>query len=885
MAEFTEQERLAAIEKYKKVVEEISEIEKTNLRAQGQFITKKREQLIQLEKSFKLQEDIVEAVKIQSELQKAQQDRANLAAQQSQLQGAKLIANQQQIAKLDAVITRTTQVQAKFKADMIAAATKDIANAQKKAEVEAEILDIQRKIEANQITPQDAQKRLNMLQDMTEEMSSQEKRMQGIQNAAENTFGSFANLLGINTSYSERLNEVLGSMKDANFEDIVKRLGAGFTKVFNITNLIGSAIEAVAGQIMEVLSAQTDITKETGLSAEFVTSFLDARTAAQELTGDITVLNSEMMKAGAGFARTLPIFTTLAPPARNEIVALGAALGKIGIETQDLGPLITDLMAMTGQGAVASAEQLTELTDEFLKFGILPDEAIANMKQMSPVFAKLGRDGLKSFKSLAKQAKALNLEISDLVGMTEVFDTFESGIPAAMQLNAVLGRVTGSFGNYIDAQALVFERDPAKKFKLLEQQMKSSGVSLQDLANSGNEGRIALESISQIMGTSPDKLLKGLDKTADSTLKMADGQFNLRQAIKDSIGISELFKGIMEDLVASLGPETIKNFVLVLKDAISFIASFAKENKETTRGFVAFGAALSGVGTALKMFFSYKAAGGILKFFNTFSQGQGIMFSLGKVVGKLLKFFKGFGPVGFIISSVVLDIVENFDQLKAYFSDLWSDMGTDVGSAFMRLMFLLPDLIFGVGAAVIRQLINLVNMIPGVDIENIGTKSASTLAAEAGIIDLPSVKGKADGGLVGATGIYEVGERGREYVILPQGSGVLSNSESGQFDSKIKGYANGTGAMENAGFTLASALIRGTGVADFAARTKGTAGPEQKALAKEIGNQLKPILEEVFAKYAGGDVMLDGKKVGKKLSGRIQNDVFSTMSKRIVGSG
>lgn len=133
--------------------------------------------------------------------------------------------------------------------------------------------------------------------------------------------------------------------------------------------------------------------------------------------------------------------------------------------------------------------------------------------------------------------------------------------------------------------------------------MKSSGVSLQDLANSGNEGRIALESISQIMGTSPDKLLKGLDKTADSTLKMADGQFNLRQAIKDSIGISELFKGIMEDLVASLGPETIKNFVLVLKDAISFIASFAKENKETTRGFVAFGAALSGVGTALKMFF------------------------------------------------------------------------------------------------------------------------------------------------------------------------------------------------------------------------------------------------------------------------------------------
>ena len=55
MADFTEQERLAAIEKYKKVVEEISEIEKTNLRAQGQFITKKREQLIQLEKSFKLQ--------------------------------------------------------------------------------------------------------------------------------------------------------------------------------------------------------------------------------------------------------------------------------------------------------------------------------------------------------------------------------------------------------------------------------------------------------------------------------------------------------------------------------------------------------------------------------------------------------------------------------------------------------------------------------------------------------------------------------------------------------------------------------------------------------------------------------------------------------------
>ncbi len=850
MAKLTEQERLDLLEKYRDTVKEISDMEKERLKGEGTFITKKREELIQLQKAAQIQQDVVKAAQGQEAINDLLADQTRLLMKLDQERQAGNTAGveryKRQIENIDNSVLKAQASQDKLFEATIKAAQKGIQDAGKRADIEAKILKIRQDIEDGKILSSEAEEQLEKLGEAVEDLVEVEKRLQKITGASEDAFGSLANLFGFSTGFSDKLDEFFADFKDLPIEEVFLRIGKGFTKVFNMSNLIGSLLKGAFEQVMSIANLQSSITSETGLSKEFIGSFIEAKDVANDFLGANILTNEKIMETGAAFSKNLPIFTALTKGARTEIIALGASLAEVGVDTGDMSNAIMDLMAITGDGAVDSAKHVAAMTEEFVKFGIAPGEAVASLAQMAPNFAHLGRAGIKSFVSLTKKAKALNVEIGALVKVTEVFDTFESGIPAAMNLNAILGQLSGTFGSYLDATALVMEQDPDKKIDMLREGFVKAGVSVKDLAEGTNQQRQQLKGLAESIGASGvDEFIKIMEKSNSAQLDAVSINQKLSESIKDAQGFGDLmqatFQAITDTLAKDLGIE-IKDIALAIKDLVVGIVTFVKENPGLTKALL--------IGIPL----------------------MGTLANLATVIGPLFTgigaAFAGAGPVILAFATGPIGIAIAAIGTLIYFFD-------DIKKAVMEFVDYLPDALDAAGDW-------FGSFFSGDEKKPRAKREMEKEAFRPG----GDMMMMASGGTIGAfqqTAL--VGEEGPEIVTLPPGAKVYSNPESKKIAAS---YADGTddssSFLANTALGLTGAIF-GAGKTEMMMNMGGESSPMQKALAKEIAKELKPVLKEVLSGGTGGsgDIYMDGKKVGKHLAPTMVKATERKMSKVLVG--
>lgn len=857
MAKTTEEQRLQLLAEYKKLTGELAELEKERLKQEGIFLTKKREELIELEKAAAIQKDFVKAAEKQVEINELINEKARINAQ---LQNTTLGLTQQQqdalqrqLTSIDSQLARAQQNLDKFNAATVKAATKGIQDATKRAQVEADILQIQNDIAAGNILPEDAEEKLELLTKAVEDLVEMEKRLKNIEKIGKDAFGSIAGFFGISTEFSDKINELIGAFKGLPFGEIMGRMGKAFRETFNLTNLIGSALKGIFEQAVSLMNIQADIAKETGLGKEFTSSFLEAKEATDALGFSGSILREDIMKAGQAFAESLPIFTALPKQARTELIAMGAQISEVGADLDDMSTAIMDLMAITGDGAVEAAKQVMAMNEELVKFGISPKEAMSNLAKMSPQFAVLGRAGIKSFMELTKKAKALNVEIDGLVKTAELFDTFEQAIPIVMNLNAILGKLTGSFNNYFNEQALVMEQDPAKRIDMLREGFEKAGVSVQALTEGTIQQRLALKAMAETLGNMPlDEFVKQMDFSRDATVKTVDANQKLANSIKDATNFADAMKGAFElladEIMAELGM-SIGEIAIAIKDLIIEGVRFIKEYGGvimTIAGIVASLSTLANivgiVSGGMKIFGITSAAAG----------GAGLA-ALGPfllIAGKVALVVGTIAAVGYGLyklftewDSVVRAVGEAFGYLGDMASAAWDSVKSWFGSFFGN---------------------------DGNTIEVAKRQESNNISKN--VIEM-QMAAMASGGTVGRRGqIALVGEKGPEIVALPPNSAVLSNTDSNRLASGIEGYATGTTTLKN-----------------IVSEVNNSTMNNNTNVSAEIVNALKPMLKELaeatmqVAKAAGGDIYLDGRKVGRQLEGQMVGAVEKKMSRVILG--
>ncbi|MHB1808276.1 MAG: phage tail tape measure protein [Solirubrobacteraceae bacterium] len=144
------------------------------------------------------------------------------------------------------------------------------------------------------------------------------------------------------------------------------------------------------------------------------------------------------------------------------------------------------------------------------------------------------------------------------------------------------------------------------------------------------------------------------------------------------------------------------------------------------------------------------------------------------------------GPIGIIVALFHKQLWGAMVAVWDWIKNVWHHLGGWLAWPFEQLWDIAKKVIDWVeklfGTAV-KKLEGMVTKGPLGTLMKVGGSIAGGIGK--GISAVGGFLGLADGGLVGSSGVYEVGERGRELVYLPAGSYVQPNHEVGQSVSSV----------------------------------------------------------------------------------------------------
>ena len=226
-------------------------------------------------------------------------------------------------------------------------------------------------------------------------------------------------------------------------------------------------------------------------------------------------------------------FSQLQPEVQEELRQTAAMFEKgMGSAADFLDAVDTMSVSMPrmadGFADVGNAMQIVE--EDVIAFGlaigITGQKSISMFQRVSPRLSQFGRDAAEEFQQLAAQSRALGIEIDDLAGMAERFDTFEGAAQAAGELNAILG------GAFIEPLAMTHTDSFSERIRILGDAMQASGRDI--------EGNRSLQlALSEALGGS-----------LPAIRAMEQGNYELAESLWETGAAADASGTMMEDASA-----------------------------------------------------------------------------------------------------------------------------------------------------------------------------------------------------------------------------------------------------------------------------------------------------------------------------------------------
>lgn len=215
-------------------------------------------------------------------------------------------------------------------------------------------------------------------------------------------------------------------------------------------------------------------------------SFAQA-TSAQKLYGDqLIALEANMSQHGVtmdianesmiSMVQNIKSLNKMSKTQQNTISETTALLNKFGVSADTTTGNIQFMTATLGIGAAESAKYQRELFTLAREVGMPPAEMAEQFKSAGPKLAAFGKQAGKTFKKLSIAARNANMEVEQLLTITEQFDTFEGAAESVGKLNALLG------GPFLNSMEMVMETDPTERMKKLSDGLRSAGKSFDQMS-------------------------------------------------------------------------------------------------------------------------------------------------------------------------------------------------------------------------------------------------------------------------------------------------------------------------------------------------------------------------------------------------------------------
>ena len=915
------------------LTEKLSRLQREQLRSQGEFLTQIEKKAISSSMELKIQQDLVAALteqkKAKEEIAVQEKARLDLTREVEGLQ-QKLIAIQNdstsaagaeeevrnRIAakwrQYSASIERSQKIQKQAQKDINDLFQNQIesieenfklSKAQKK-ELKEQIEKIQDLVESGEISLEQAKQKFTVLNKQNKEYERQVELVNKVADAARSGFDDVAGLLGISSEYSAKLSGFLSTFKEAGFAGGMQGILKGFTSVFNLTNVVSSLVQGLIEQTIKVLELQSDLTAQTGLSANFVNSFMDFKDAANEAAPAAMFLRKEAMEMGAALATNLPIFTTLGQGVREDLGKTGLLLSRLNVDMGDFSEVLINMMEHSGESVLSAAEKITVMTEEMLKFGIQPDEAAKSLAKFLPQLAHLGSRGPDVFLRMTKQAKAMNSSLEEMLKITEGFKTFDEAIPRVNKLNAVFMKLTGTSNAFFDAQKLVNAVTEEDQYNLIAEGVQKYGLSLKDLAEAKTPmARHALNALNDVMGTSNvSELIKQFGSFGKSLDPVNDKAKTLEQVVAEATSPMQIFQAILDDMFKDGTIQEIAGFV---RELVTEFREFLKANPEFIKNAMlalgAFGTgaaiaegAMDTIASIVDKFVTIGGTFGATWAGMKLAAGGGMAAIKTAVLTGLASIGKAFLAVGASIAAGFASFFI-FDAIIQHFDDGTGKIIASIASLIIAAFALYAA--FTMGLSTIAQLAAI-----GVAVgaASAGVKGLFGTTGDTGQIGSANMAKDVqnfyeDGGgmasvetamaVGGTVGNYPtvalVGERGPEIVTLPPRSSVLSNADSSKISAA---YEGGTpGSTER----LKNVVNEVNNTNNTSNANVALSGELANKIAGQIVGGLGPMLKEIVSAVSSAGqakVYLNDKEVGAVMYDNISTR-FKKEQKAVVFGG
>jgi len=258
--------------------------------------------------------------------------------------------------------------------------------------------------------------------------------------------------------------------------EAMKSFAAQLLKAIDPLTVAQNMIANIADESRKLIMAQD----------QALVSFAQA-TSAQKLYGDqLIALEANMSQHGvtmdiAGESMTSMVqnikgLNKMSKTQQTTIGETTALLNKFGISADTTTGNIQFMTATLGIGAAESAKYQRELFTLAKEVGMPPAEMAEQFKSAGPKLAAFGKQTGKTFKKLSIAARNANMEVEQLLTITEQFDTFEGAAQSVGKLNALLG------GPFLNSMEMVMETDPTERMKKLSDGLRSAGKSFDQMS-------------------------------------------------------------------------------------------------------------------------------------------------------------------------------------------------------------------------------------------------------------------------------------------------------------------------------------------------------------------------------------------------------------------
>ena len=328
-----------------------------------------------------------------------------------------------------------------------------------------------------------------------------------------------------------------------NFMKLQKSLRAGKASAYGFmdafsTSVITNMIDSIIGLAFEIDRTTSGFIQSTGASREFTAEMTEVYDSVRAST----IAMDKHFEAMQGLYTTYTDFTMLSGGARDEVAETVAILTRWGLSGQEAGQGMQVATKMLGQGAIEGAKSLREIEALAEDLQVAPQMLISQFGTMGVRLAKLGEDGTKAFKDLARVAKITGLEIDKLMNITDKFDTFEGAAEQAGKLNAALG------GNFVNAMDLMMATDPVERFDMIRGAIEDAGLSFDDMSYFQRKfyaDSLGLDSVGDLA-----LMLAGDMSALDDEIGMTTSDYELMaERAREAASVQDQWKALLHSMI------------------------------------------------------------------------------------------------------------------------------------------------------------------------------------------------------------------------------------------------------------------------------------------------------------------------------------------------